>query len=265
MARKDPKTRFVCDTPDGPKQLFSVREEKDGELRIGLHNGSAYTADQLFPNAPEIKGSKISVHRSNDGFDTTIKHTTLLSGSEVLDTCAFVNGPSQKLIWPVYATYCSDMSAPAFALDASAKDTVVTVARTGQKPVTLFYGLAVSSSAINPRFPWRFPQTVITFEHFKVLVVCAYLAYPPMRQAKTQHFMTNSPRKNFQFVHGDISERAHMDTFSPALLKNTLKESFAILRRQFETDARELLAREDAQLLARMDEFLLPLLKAHAP
>jgi hypothetical protein len=202
---KEPRTRFVYALPHQMSELFSVKARSNGGLIVFIKSAAHYLPDDLHKDDDDIKSQKYSVHISAGGMATTVHHTLMLDGGDELDTCSY-QGTVDDIAVPLFVHACADLNLPHYRANIRSDDTVFVLGGDDVLDHTVVFCLFVSGKSVSfvtDDFP-EFGFSSYEFGVFSVNAVYARLNIPPFGQGSLGHWGTNLPRKNREFVLGDI-------------------------------------------------------------
>ncbi|WP_143524180.1 hypothetical protein [Rhizobium rhizosphaerae] len=170
------KVRWGVETPRGFFELFSVMQRPADDLLINFR--SADNHEDHDGTDVGIVAERISVHPSDDSSGTTIKYTGPLADGRYQTASAFIEGPKQRLLFPLWAQYVPRLDKK-YAANPRSKDQLIKLGCYDDRKTCMVFTVFIShTNRPVPLYPDRWGNvTVHDFRRFRVLVYSAFIPF----------------------------------------------------------------------------------------
>jgi hypothetical protein len=188
------KTRFAAIVNGRDKIVFSVQEQKNGDLTLIIP-----AQGRVFDYGGSlIKNQKFSIHRSlnSENEAVTIKQTVELVDAPEFTTAQYRHRQEEGWLVDVYMQRIQSLSLEKYNLKTKSADRIVTLCHYDESINNLCYTVFLSATGVNlehtsqPAWNYIFSD----FEHFRVHVFFSYLYFRSMPYEDMIPSMTSLPR-----------------------------------------------------------------------
>jgi hypothetical protein len=203
MAKKK-KTRFYVRVNKLNHELFSVSQQKDGDLIIAIKSNRYYevSRESYIP----LRSQKISVHVSKGSVNgNTFTMTSEIEDGEKNRAVTFVERIDGELLHNVFSRRCSSMASGHFKMKARTKDRTVKVAEYDENFNNLIYHIYVCSKNIGSVFRNKRADGIYfseAFQFFDIILIPTFINMRAIMQGDG-HFSLSS-----DVYHGQVIVKA---------------------------------------------------------
>lgn len=173
------KLRAYCTVNGIERELVSIRELSDGSLTIMVapSDNAVLSDGRLLPYDQE----HYSVHRSNEGADTTLIRKTRFATGNRISAVAFLKGTSKRLVWVIHVerVHLIQNFVP---FHARPKDTKLHICSYNQDRCMLLYCIIVANSDyLMPDAEFEFIRYAeLLTKEYKITIGYTFFHYPAM-------------------------------------------------------------------------------------
>nr|WP_315051383.1 hypothetical protein [uncultured Brevundimonas sp.] len=185
-----PLTRITVSSMGSPRELFKVRERKDGDLLISYRNYGRIKLDDGAPpfiaHTEVIKESHYSVHFSPRSKGVTLKHS-METPDRPTDWAATVMPFEEDSVFPLFVRRHAQMREPIFSVSPKTKDRVIECGYVNGRLVTLVSAVLISGKNYNlsDDFSPRLHFHSVEFREFSLHVGLGFTIFAGLRSNST--------------------------------------------------------------------------------
>lgn len=231
---RQPHVRFAVWDKGRPRQLFSVKERKNGDLLISIPDEA--TADIGGHEVP-IKDRHYSVHRrlKDEVGGATIKETILLENGELIENASLRTPVDGRFAESLFVQRISSRVPNNALLPDRVGDKKIFLHDRDMGAYTLIFSIVASDFNLTKADLAEAGMSIWQedFTHFRVSALTGFVATTAHWSFDMQTSATNFPVYNRQHHHLEREINFSTESLSPSLLTDTILSSVEYLKAKY--------------------------------